>query len=153
MADKQCFLMLCKNETEEECLERNLFGDQEWRLPFLKQIKKDDVGFLINLSKNQLIGIFDARAPAQLNIEPDAWNRRFPAQVRVHPLGAVQRVSGAIEKLQGALETFRQMIDTKSETVITKERLVGICSSWPKSVNEKVVSQFTDWGKQFGHAN
>ena len=89
---EKCFIMLCRNETEKECLERNLFGDQEWRLQYLKEIKTGDIGFLLNLSKNELIGIFKARSVPQLNIEHDAWNGKFPAQVRVEPIGKTQRI-------------------------------------------------------------
>ena len=89
---EKCFIMLCKKETEKECLERNLFGDKEWRLQYLKEIKTGDIGFLLNLSKNELIGIFKARSVPQLNIEHDAWNGKFPAQVRVEPIGKTQRI-------------------------------------------------------------
>jgi AAA+ superfamily predicted ATPase len=96
---KQCFFMICKNETKQECLDRNLFGGLEWQLTPMKQIRKGDIGLLINLSNNELIGIFEARGNAQLNIEPEAWQGKFPAQVRVHLLGTIQGVSKAIEKL------------------------------------------------------
>jgi len=33
---KQGFFMLCKNDTENECIDRNLFGGPEWQLPQLE---------------------------------------------------------------------------------------------------------------------
>jgi hypothetical protein len=31
--DRACFFMICTNDTEGECLDRGLFGDQEWLFP------------------------------------------------------------------------------------------------------------------------
>jgi len=92
---EKCFIMLCTNRTEEECLNRNLFGDKDWRLQFLKEIKTGDVGLLLNISKDELIGVFEAQSEPQLNIEPDAWFGQFPAQVRVEPIDKIQRITGA----------------------------------------------------------
>jgi hypothetical protein len=50
--EKPCFIMLCTNKTEKECLDRGLFGDKEWRLNYLKSIKQGDIGFLLNVSIN-----------------------------------------------------------------------------------------------------
>lgn len=93
---KRCFIMLCSLDTEAECLERNLFGDRptafQWNL---NAIQAGDLGFLLNYRSDELIGIFEAVSAAQLNIEPDAWGGRFPAQVRVRPTGELQRVANA----------------------------------------------------------
>jgi SpoVK/Ycf46/Vps4 family AAA+-type ATPase len=60
--DRACFFMICTNDTEKECLERGLFGDQEWLFPYLQVIKKGDIGFLINISKG-------GKFPAQINVK------------------------------------------------------------------------------------
>ena len=96
----KCFIMLCTNKTERECLDRNLFGDRDWRLQYLREIKTGDIGLLWNLSKNELIGVFKARSEPQLNIEPDAWAGQFPAQVRVEPIGKIQRITNAVSILE-----------------------------------------------------
>ena len=92
---EKCFIMLCTNATEDECLRRNLFGDLDWRLQYLQEIKTGDIGLLLNVSKDEVIGIFRARSEPQLNIVPDAWGGKFPAQVRVEPIGKIQRIRGA----------------------------------------------------------
>ncbi|MHA1330679.1 MAG: AAA family ATPase [Candidatus Hodarchaeales archaeon] len=97
---EKCFIMLCTNRTEKECLDLNLFGDKDWRLQYLKEIKTGDIGMLLNLSKNELIGTFKARSEPQLNIEPEAWAGEFPAQVRVEPIGKIQRISNAASILE-----------------------------------------------------
>ena len=91
----KCFIMLCNNRTEKECLGRGLFGDREWRLEYLRDIRLGDVGFLLNTSTNELIGDFKSLSKAELDIEADAWQGEFRAQVRVEPKGDLKRVSEA----------------------------------------------------------
>jgi hypothetical protein len=97
---ERCFIMLCKNDTEQECLERSLFGDVAWRLQYLQEVKPGDIGLLLNVSKDELIGVFSARSEAQHSIEPEAWGGRFPAQVRVQLTGKIQRIPNAAATLK-----------------------------------------------------
>lgn len=99
-----CFFMLCTNGTEGECLEKGLFGDRKWRLPYLKSVKKGDFGFLLNVSQNNLLGVFEAEGPARLDIDKDAWGGGFPAQIKVKIIGNVQRISDASTKLGSFLK-------------------------------------------------
>jgi len=92
---ERCFIMLCNDDTEGECLERNLFGDRAKRFEYLDEIRPGDIGFLLNVNKDELIGIFRACTEAQLHIEPDAWDGRFAAQVRVELIGELQRIKEA----------------------------------------------------------
>lgn len=39
---ERCFIMLCNWQTEQECLDRNLFGDKAKRLEDLDEIKPGD---------------------------------------------------------------------------------------------------------------
>lgn len=95
-----CFFMLCTNKTEKECLDRGLFGDKRHRLESLKPIKIGNIGFLLNISKDELIGIFVAESEAELNIVPDAWGGEFPAQVKVKLINNKEiRISNASNKL------------------------------------------------------
>ena len=99
---ERCFIMLCNNSTEKECIGRNLFGDRKARLEYLKDINTGDVGFLLNTSRNQLIGPFKAMSKAELDIEKDAWGGEFQAQVRVEPVGELGRVAEAAIVLANA---------------------------------------------------
>lgn len=92
---ERCFIMLCNDLTEGECLERNLFGDMARRFEYLDEIQPEDIGFLLNVNKDELIGIFRAFSEAQLHIEPDAWDGKFAAQVRVELIGEIQRIKEA----------------------------------------------------------
>lgn len=99
-----CFFMLCTADTEKECLKKGLFGDGKWNLSSLKSIKRGDIGFLLNITRCQLLGIFVAESDAQLNIDPDAWGGGFPVQVKVKLIDRLQRVRRASRKLQAIPE-------------------------------------------------
>ncbi len=94
-AFERCFMMLCDDRTEEECIRRHLFGDMARRFEYLDEIRPGDMGLLLNVSRDELIGVFRACSRAEMNIEPDAWKGRFAAQVRVEPVGELRRVGDA----------------------------------------------------------
>ena len=106
---ERCFIMLCNDQTEGECLERNLFGDKARRLEYYDEIRPTDLGFLLNVSKDELIGVFRACSEAQLHIEPDAWNGKFAAQVRVELIGKLQRIKEATYILNKAGVVMSQL--------------------------------------------
>jgi transitional endoplasmic reticulum ATPase len=130
-----CFFAICTDKTEKECLEKGLFGDREWRLPYLKSIKKGDFGFLLNISKDQLLGIFAAESEAKLNIEPNAWGGEFPAQVKVKLLGELQRIKEATDKLEKIIE----LREIKKEPYPYK---VPSKNTYGPEITEKVLSLF-----------
>mgnify|MGYP001054290362 FL=1 len=77
------FIAVCKNDTEQECFDRMLFGSLRSWWDKVQQVQKGDVGFLLNLDEDILSGPFRAESNGTLNIVPEAWGGRFPAQVRV----------------------------------------------------------------------
>ena len=105
---ERCFIMLCNNLTEGECLKRNLFGDKAKRFQCLDEIKPGDMGLLLNINKDELIGIFQACSEPQLHIEPDAWDGKFAAQMRVELVGKLQRIKDAAFVLKKADLEMRQ---------------------------------------------
>ena len=82
------FIFLCDFATEQECLDRKLFGTnpgESHRLHY-SNVKVGDTLFLYNFETGQLRGPFIAMTPCTMNIEPQAWKktrRSFPWQVRV----------------------------------------------------------------------
>ena len=102
--------MLCDDSTEEECLSRNLFGDMARRLENLDEIEPGDMGFLLNINRDELMGLFRACSEPQLHIEADAWDGRFAAQVRVEPIGELQRRKDAAYILNKAGWETRQSV-------------------------------------------
>ncbi len=91
----RCFIMLANMLTEQECIERNLFGDKAKRFNDLDEIKPRDIGFLLNIDRDELLGVFRACSEVQYDIEPKAWKGKFPAQVRVELVGPLMRISDA----------------------------------------------------------
>ena len=100
--------MFCDDLTEGECLEHSLFGDKAKRFQCLDEIKPGDIGFLLNINRDELIGIFRACSEPQLHIEPDAWDGKFAAQVRVELVGKLQRIKDAAFILKKADLEMRQ---------------------------------------------
>lgn len=77
------YVFVCNNETQKECLERKLFGTTEKYYSKVIQIKEGDLLFHYNLDTEQLFGVFEARSECLHDIIPDAWNGRYPYQVKV----------------------------------------------------------------------
>lgn len=98
-----CFFMICTNKTERECLDLNLFGDRQSRITLLRTIKKGDIGFLLNVSTDQLLGVFIAESSVQEDIVPDAWQGQFKAQIKVRLLNDLQRIDSASTKLESII--------------------------------------------------
>ena len=80
------------------------------RLENLDEIEPGDMGFLLNINRDELMGAFRACSEAQLHIEPDAWDGRFAAQVRVEPVGELQRIRDAAYILKKAGLETRQSV-------------------------------------------
>lgn len=74
---------VCTNKTEAECFQRRLFGDTRSLLNEVLKVKKGNVLFLYNLNSDVIFGPFIAESDGRENIEPDAWDGKFPSQVKV----------------------------------------------------------------------
>jgi len=132
---ERCFIMLCDDSTEEECLRRNLFGDMARRLENLDEIESGDMGFLLNINRDELIGVFRACSESQLHIESDAWDGRFAAQVRVEPVGELQRTKDAAYILKKAGLEMRQSV---SGALVPEYPVQG------RDVGEKLLVHFRE---------
>jgi transitional endoplasmic reticulum ATPase len=130
-----CFFAICTDRTEKECLEKGLFGDREWRFKYFESIKKGDLGFLLNVSKDQLLGIFAAESKADRNIDPNAWGGEFPAQVKVKLLGKLQRINGATDKLKKIIKLKKIERDSYSYYVPSQ-------NVYGPEITEKILSLF-----------
>ena len=129
------FIMFCDDLTEGECLERNLFGDKAKRFQCLEEIQPGDIGFLLNINRDELIGIFRACSEPQLHVEPDAWDGKFAAQVRVELVGKLQRMKDAAFILKKAGLGMRQAASG------------GLVPEFPvheRDVAEKILTHFIE---------
>jgi len=83
-------VFLCDPRTEEECLQRGLFGLPATQTAIVRSIVPEStVLFLFNVRTRTFLGVFRATGWPQQNLEPLAWGEdagggsRFPLQVRV----------------------------------------------------------------------
>lgn len=110
------FIFACTTKTEAECFDRLLFGTDKVYAPIVIRVRKGDLLFLNNLDTDTLYGVFKAVSAGDLNIQPDAWKRRYPYQVKVEILG---------EKI--ALKNARRMLTkfkVKRNTPILGKKLI-----------------------------
>jgi len=132
---ERCFIMLCDDSAEEECLRCDLFGDMARRLENLDEIESGDMGFLLNINRDELIGVFRACSEAQLHIEPKAWKGKFAAQVRVEPINELQRIKDAAYILKKAGVETRQAVSGA---------LVPEYPAHGREVGEKLLAHFRE---------
>jgi DNA modification methylase len=81
------FLFACTSKTEAECFDRQLFGTGTAYGPIVIRVRKGDLLFLNNVSTNNLYGVYRATSDGAFNIQPDAWNGKYPYQVKTEVLG------------------------------------------------------------------
>ena len=81
------FLFACTNQSEEECLNKLLFATGRSYGPVVIRIREGDLIFLNNIDTDTLFGVFKAVSDGSFNLEPTAFDGRYPYQLRVQPLG------------------------------------------------------------------
>jgi len=89
------FLFTCTNKSEKECFERQLLGTTKVYGPVVIRIRKGDLLFLINLDSDVLYGVFKAVSDGGLNLQPEAWNGKYPYQVKIGGLGDTIKIKNA----------------------------------------------------------
>ncbi|NIO37358.1 DNA methylase, partial [Candidatus Bathyarchaeota archaeon] len=78
-------LFACTTKTKDECFERLLFGTNRAYAPAAMRVRKGHYLFLLDLDSDLLYGVFRATSEAKMNIEPSAWQGKYPYQVEVEP--------------------------------------------------------------------
>jgi len=100
------YVFACTNTSQRECFERLLFGSSKVYGAAAMRVKKGDFLFLLNLDSDFLYGVFKAVTDGQLNIVHEAWEGKYPYQVRVEPLGRIVPLQNA-KKLLTTLSVER----------------------------------------------
>ena len=72
-SERQCFIMLCYKYTESFMPEGANVCGKKSHFPDLRPIKKGDIGFLYNMSSDELLGVFVAKDRVKLNVRDDQW--------------------------------------------------------------------------------
>lgn len=110
------YVFACTNSSMDECLRLLLFGSSKVYGAAAMRVKKGDFLFLWNLDSDLLLGVFRAAADASYNIIPDAWERKYPYQVKVEPVGKTIPLKEA-KKLLDALTIERSSPINKGKTL------------------------------------
>jgi Development and cell death domain len=79
------FIFGCTDATESDCYAKKLFGMPRVWLPEVQKIVPRTPLFLYNFNSGSLFGLFKAASQGAENIDPSAWEGKYPAQVRFEP--------------------------------------------------------------------
>lgn len=126
-------IFLCDPRTEEECLQRGLFGLPATQTQIVRAIVPEaTLLFLFNVRVRQMLGVFRATCWPQQNLEPHAWadegstgGSRFPLQVRVRLdtptvlMLSEDRVRAALE-YRGSLNRFDLQMSKESAVALAQ---------------------------------
>jgi hypothetical protein len=79
------YIFLCDEQTEGECLDRLLFGTSHggYYNKYFQNIEIGDWVFLYNYKLGLIRGPFKAVTKCAKKIVPEAWDKKYPFQVRV----------------------------------------------------------------------
>lgn len=119
------FVFICGNDTQEECLEQELFGANEDYKRRVIGIEAGDILFLYNFDTGQLFGVFEAVSKCIKDMVPFAWKGRFPYQVRVK----WKRQYGPINAKENGLYPKPIM-----DTVLTQKEIRRIIDSFEATI-------------------
>lgn len=129
-----CFLRICSNKTEPECIEKSVFGGVKYDYASLQSVDKGHLGFLYNAERNSLLGVFAAEGKASYNLVPGAFNDAYPLHIKVRP------VTHNIIRIDNVYDHLDQIIKLK------KAR--AGCFSYPQypvhgpDITEKILKLF-----------
>ncbi|MDI6840701.1 MAG: DNA methyltransferase [bacterium] len=103
MAKGNSYIFVCTERTERECLDRMLFSTNKIYAEKVFGIKKGDTLFLLNMDSDILYGPFVAASDGGKDLVPNAWNGRYPYQVRVEKNNNEVRSLKSVKKVLAKL--------------------------------------------------
>lgn len=91
----QGHIFVCTKKSENECLQKMIFATNKIYENKVFRVKKGDILFLFNIDTNKILGPFIAETDGGENLEPDAFNGKYPFQIRVTTINEMKIISGA----------------------------------------------------------
>lgn len=115
-------VLSCTDNSEEECFRRLLFATNKVYAPGFMRIKKGFFLFLLNLDSEKLYGVFRATSDASVGIEPEAWNGKYPFQVKVGPVHEIKCLKNGGRLLE--------KLGIKRATPVGRKALLKLLDLW-----------------------
>lgn len=82
-SDKNTYIFLCSNSTEDDCFNKMLFGGGISYRSKVKHVQIGDNLILYNYDSKTFYGFFEAISESAMNIDTEAWSGQYPWQVKV----------------------------------------------------------------------
>ncbi len=89
------FIFRADNKIFEEAIAKNLFGEQEYYLPLVKEIQPGTTIFLYNTQTQKINGPFQAQGAGDKYLDPSAFSGMYPAQVRVKRTETIKSIDAS----------------------------------------------------------
>lgn len=77
------YIFMCNGRTKPDCFRYRVFGIPRGGKGVVERIKPGMKLFLYDFEKRLLYGVYEASVGGKMDIEPDAFDKMYPAQVRI----------------------------------------------------------------------
>ncbi len=132
------------NKTEPQCYELSLFGADVVARDEVLSLEPGDKLFLLNVERNVLSGVFEASTKGAHRILPDAWDGRYPYQVKVIQPPDVHNIGRAKEILDSLnLRSHRILQDFEADTLTSLVTSNGVKPPFESNGHTTLSSEAT----------
>jgi hypothetical protein len=122
-------MFLCNQETENECLRKQMVGTTAINYSWCMNIQAGDDIYLFNFNTGVVRGPYTATSTADCH-DPAAWQGKFPVQVRIAATPVTRQADNRDVNAPAILRKRRPSgaLDTVASELFTWLRNVGVKS-------------------------
>lgn len=118
MPAPQGHIFVCTKRSESECLQRRIFATNKIYEDKVFRVKKGDILFLFNIDSNKILGPFIAETDGGENLDPEAFNGKYPFQVKVSSTNEIKIISDAKTLLSKLGIDWKESLDTNQTKLL-----------------------------------